>query len=140
MGLLYEEQISLWSKVQNALLAEQSVLIDFNYDASPNCGGKIKKNGFMSSKFHAVFRDHKLRIQKYRCNNSDCNLQSRPTTTTVIGINIHPDLANLQCEQGALFSYRETQTNLEKVNATRCSVNNYTRNKTITNQVGTLLD
>lgn len=140
LGLRHEEQISLLSKVQNALLAEQSVLIDFNYDACPNCGGKIKKNGFMNSKFHAVFSDHKLRIQKHRCNNSDCTWQSTPTTATVFGTDIHPDLAKLQCEQGALFSYREAQTNLEKVNTTRRSVNNHTRIKTITNQVGALLN
>jgi len=28
----------------------------------------------------------------------------------MFGTNIHPDLAKLQCEQGALFSYREAQT------------------------------
>jgi len=33
-----------------------------------------------------------------------------PTVTSMFGTNIHPDLA-LQCEQGALFSYREAQSN-----------------------------
>jgi len=73
LGLRHVEQISLLTKVQNALLAEQSALIDFGDDACPNCGQKLKKNGFMQSNFHAVFSDHKLRIQKHRCNNPDCN-------------------------------------------------------------------
>jgi hypothetical protein len=44
--------------------------------------------------------------------------------------------AKLQCEQGALFSYREAQTNLEKINCSRRSINNHTRIKSLTNQVG----
>ena len=139
LGLRHQEQISLLEKVQNALLAEQSTLIDFGYDACPQCGQKIKKNGFMNSQFHAVLSDHKLRIQKHRCNNPECNWQSTPTTTTVFGTDIHPDLAKLQCEQGALFSFREAQTNLEKLNTSRRSVNNHTRIKSITNQVGAQL-
>ena len=103
LGLRHEAQISLLGKVQNALLAEQSALIDLGYDACPQCGQKIKKNGFMNSNFHAVLSDHKIRIQKHRCNNPECNWQSTPTTTTVFGTDIHPDLAKLQCEQGALF-------------------------------------
>ena len=139
LGLRHEEQISLLTKVQNALLAEQSALIDLGYVTCPNCGKKLKKNGFMSSNFHAVFSNHKLHIQKHRCNNPECNWQSTPTTTTVFGTDIHPDLAKLQCEQGALFSYREAQTNLEKLNCSRRSVNNHTRIQSLTNQVGATL-
>ena len=51
LGLRHQEQISLLEKVQNALLAEQSTLIDFGYDACPQCGQKIKKNGFINSQF-----------------------------------------------------------------------------------------
>ena len=63
LGLRHEEQISLLSKVQEALLAEQSILIDPGYDTCPKCGQKIGKNGFKQSNFHAVFSDHKIRIQ-----------------------------------------------------------------------------
>ena len=139
LGLRHQEQISLLTKVQNVLLAEQCALIDLGYVTCPNCRNKLKKNGFMPSNFHAVFSDHKLHIQKHRCNNPDCSWQSTPTTTTVFGTDIHPDLAKLQCEQGALFSYREAQTNLEKLNCARRSVNNHTRIQSLTNQVGARL-
>lgn len=139
LGLRHSEQISLLTLVQNGLLAEQSALIDCGYDACPNCGQKLKKNGFLQSNFHAVFSDHQLRIQKHRCNNPECNWQSTPTTTTVFGTDIHPDLAKLQCEQGAIFSYRDAQTNLEKINCTRRRVNNHTRIQSLTNQVGATL-
>jgi len=136
LGLRHEAQISLLSKVQNALLVEQSPLIDLGYDACPQCGEKLSKNGFMESNFHAVFSDHKLRLQKHRCKNSDCHWQSTPTTSTVFGTDTHPDLVKLQCEQGALHSYREAQNNLEKLNCQRRSVNNHVQIQHITNQVG----
>lgn len=47
LRLRHKEQISLLAKVQNSLLVEQSVLIDLGYDACPNCGQKISKNGFI---------------------------------------------------------------------------------------------
>ena len=90
----------------------------------------------MPSKFHAVFSDHKLRIQKHRCKNPECNWESAPTTTSVFGTHIHPDLAKLQCEQGALHSYREAVSNLEKLNTQRRTINNHDRVKHLTNQVG----
>ncbi len=46
----------------------------------------------------------------------------------------------MQCEQGALYSYREAQTNLEKLNCHHRSVNNHNQIKQITNKVGTQLD
>ncbi len=103
LGLRYEEQISLLTKVQNGLLAEQSALIDLGYVTCPNCGKKLKKNGFMLSNFHAVFSDHKIHIQKHRCNNPDCNWQSTPTTTTVFGTDIHPDLAGVAVRTGSFI-------------------------------------
>lgn len=136
LGLRHEEQIALLSKVQSTLLAEQSVFIDPGYDVCPQCGGKLAKNGFKQSNFHAVFSDHKLRIQQHRCQNPECNWQSGPTTSSVIGTDIHPDLAKLQCEQGALFSYREAASNLEKLNAQRRRINNHERVKNMTNELG----
>ena len=136
LGLRHEEQISLLSKVQSAFLAEQSFLIDSGFRECPKCGAKLSKYGFMPSKFHAVFSDHKLRLQKHRCQNPDCNWQSTPTTSTVFGTDTHPDLAKLQCEQGALYSYRQAQSNLEQLNCQRRSVNNHVQIQQITNQVG----
>ncbi len=95
LGLRHTEQISLLEKMQNALLAEQAVLINLGPARCPNCGQKIKKNGYTQSQFHAVFSDHTLRVQKHCCSNSDCDWQSFPTITSTFGTNIHPDLAKL---------------------------------------------
>lgn len=54
--------------------------------------------------------------------NPDCNWQSFSTSTSAfVSTNIHIELAKLQCEQGARYSYREAQNNLEKLNCHRCS-------------------
>lgn len=136
LGLRHEEQISLLEKVLNSVLAAQSKLIDPGYDLCPKCGYKLNKRGFSKSAFHTVFTDHKVGIQKHKCRNRECNWQSGPTTTSVFGTATHPDLAKLQCEQGALHSYRKAQTNLEKMNARHRSANNHNNVKLITHQVG----
>jgi len=51
----------------------------------------------------------------------------------MFGTNIHPDLAKLQCEQGALFSYREAQST-DKLNTYHRSVNSH-RNSRLTDRV-----
>lgn len=139
LGLRHSEQISLLEKIQNAVLAEQSALINSGHTVCPKCGHSLKKYGYQKSQFHAVFSDHTLCIQKHLCSNPECRWQSTPTITSVFGTNIHPDLAKLQCEQGALFSYREAQSNLEKLNYVRRSVNNHTQVKRMTDTVGGFL-
>jgi len=136
LGLRHAEQISLLEKIQNAVLAEQSKLIDQDLKTCPNCV-KLSRNGYMQSKFHAVFSDHELQIQKHRCNNPECRWQS-PDSYLDVWHHIHPDLA-LQCEQGALFSYREAQSNLDKLNTYHRSVNSHTKISRLTDQVGAIL-
>jgi hypothetical protein len=63
LGLRHAEQISLLEKIQNAVLAEQSGLIDSGVEICPKCGQKLRKNGAQVSDFHAVFSDHTLRLQ-----------------------------------------------------------------------------
>lgn len=139
LGLRHEAQISLSGKVQNSLLAAQAKLIDPGYDVCPKCGYKLTKMGYQLSNFHAVFTDHKVRIQKHKCRNPECDWQSTPTTTSVFGTSIHPDLAKLQCEQGALYRYRDAQSNLEKLTVHHRSVNNQNKVKLMTTQVGAVL-
>jgi hypothetical protein len=139
LGLRHAEQISLLEKVQNAVLAEQSILIEPETKVCPKCGEKLKKNGHRISELHAVFSDHELSIQKHKCNNPACNWQGSPTVTSLFGTSIHPELAKLQCEQGALYSYREAENNLERINCKPRRVNNHTQVKRLTGKVGEVL-
>ena len=88
LGLRHSEQISLLSKVQNILLAEQSILINPQTDACLNCGRKLKKNGYKESDFYAVFSDRKLLVQKHRCSHPNCGWQSPSTIKSLFGTNI----------------------------------------------------
>jgi len=90
LGLRHAEQISLLEKIQNAFLAEQSVLIDSGMKVCPQCGQKLRKNGAQASDFHAVFSDHKLRLQRHCCGNAACNWQGASTVQAVFGTNIPP--------------------------------------------------
>jgi len=139
LGLRHAEQISLLEKVQNAVLAEQASLLDSGNKVCPVCGHSLKKNGSRTSGFHAVFSDHELKIQQHCCENPECSWRSSPTVNSLFGTSIHPDLGKLQCEQGALYSYREAQNNLTKVNYFPRSINNHTQVKRITGKVGEFL-
>jgi len=139
LGLRHAEQITLLEQVQNSVLAEQSRLLAPGLPGCPTCGHTLKKNGYKTSKFHAVFSDHTVRIQKHHCRHPDCGWHSTPTITSLFGTNIHPDLATLQCAQGALYSYREAKKNLEMCNSHPRRVNNHTRVKRMTDKVGAVL-
>jgi len=92
LGLRHAEQIALLGKVQNIVLAEQSLLLDPGIPGCPTCGNTLKKNGYKTSNFHAIFSDHTVRIQKHHCSHLDCGWHSTPTITSLFGTNIHPDL------------------------------------------------
>ena len=139
VGLDHTEQIALLERVQNILIAEQALLLAPDIPDCPICGNSLKKNGYKTSNFHAVFSDHTVRIQKHRCSHLDCGWHSTPTVTSLFGTNIHPDLATIQCAQGALYSYREAEKNLEQWNRHSRRVNNHTQVKRITNKVGAVL-
>jgi hypothetical protein len=139
LGLRHAEQIALPEKVQNIVLAEQSRLLAPGMPGCPTCGNTLKKNGYKTSHFHAVFSDHTVRIQKHSCSHPDCGWHRTPTITALFGTNIHPDLATLQCTQGALYSYREVKQNLETWNSHSRRVNNHTRVKRMTDKVGAVL-
>ena len=139
LGLRHAEQIDLLGKVQNIVLAEQSLLLDPGIPVCPTCGDTLKKNGYKTSNFHAIFSDHTVRIQKHHCSHPDCRWHSTPTITSLFGTNIHPDLATLHCAQGALYSYREAEKNLEQWNSHPRRVNNHTHVKRMTDKVGAVL-
>lgn len=139
LGLRHTQQVELLQKVQSALLKEQTPYLNSEATVCPKCQEQLKKNGYQTSNFHAVFSDHHIKLQKHLCKNPHCDFHITPSIKSLLGTNIHPDLAKLQCEQGALHSYREAQNNLEQLNAQPRRINNHTKIKAITNQVGAVL-
>src|SRR5256884_3906693 len=84
LGLGHTEQIALLEKVQNRLLAEQSLLLAPVLPGCPICGNPPKKNGYKTSNFHAVFSDHTVRIQKHSCSRPGCRWRSCTSPLRII--------------------------------------------------------
>lgn len=55
LGLYHREEIALLKKIHNAVLAEQTKLIDGELKVYPNCRQKLSRNGYTQSQLQAVF-------------------------------------------------------------------------------------
>lgn len=137
LGLRHGEQIALLEKIQTQLLNEQSPSLKSTATQCGSCGSKLCNNGYGTSKFHSVFTDHIIRVQKQKC--TVCGQAVTPSVRSLLGTSVHPDLSKLQCEQGANNTYRKAEKHLEQMSNKRRSVNNHMNIKDITNQVGGLL-
>jgi len=59
LGLRHAAQIALLAKVQKVVLTEQSRLLAPGMSVCPTCGHTLKKNGYKTSNFHALFAEEK---------------------------------------------------------------------------------
>ncbi|MCP4764298.1 MAG: transposase family protein, partial [archaeon] len=134
LGLLHEDQINLLKKIQQLILEEQSLTISCGEQHCPNCGFKLKKNGYKQSNFHAVFSDHKLKIQRYIC--PKCNSNHVPSIKSLFGTSMHPDLYKLQSEMGSAFSFFKSECQLSNLCKSKREINNHQRIKRTVNAVG----
>ena len=75
LGSRHTQQIELLQKIQEALIAEQTPYLNPDLTICPKCQQKLKKNGYQTSNFYAVFSDHKIKLQKHLCTNPECDLQ-----------------------------------------------------------------
>ena len=125
LGIRHAEQIEILSKIQDQILKLQSPQLREKIDSCPECGSKLKRNGYTNSEFHSVFTDHKVSAIRQRCCNKDCNWSSVPSMRSLFGTSTHPDLAKLQCEVGSDHTYREAQTILNKQSSKIRKINNH---------------
>ena len=98
------------------------------------CGTQLKKIGYKESNFHAVFSDHKLKVQRYLCLN--CNNRYIRSVKSMFGTSIYPDLSKLQCEMGSAFSFFKSECQLANWCQTKIEINNHERIKRIVNNIG----
>jgi len=139
LGLRHQEQIDILKMIQDSLLAEQAVFLKPDIDECAECHSELFASGFHTSKFHAIFTDHEIKIQRKKCKNKACASSITPTVKSVFGTSVHPDLYRLQCEQGSKHSYRKAEDNLSDMCCQKRSVNNHDRIKKITNHVGEVI-
>jgi len=137
LGLRHGAQIELLKRIQDKLLHEQAPYLQPELSQCAQCGANLCGNGYKQSKFHAVFTDHDVRLQKLKC--MHCKTSIVSSVKSLLGTSIHPDLYRLQCEHGANHTYRKAEENLTKMCNTKRKVNNHNRIKKITNKVGEVL-
>lgn len=136
LGLGHGEQIGLLQKVQDTLLEEQSLYLRENSHHCPQCKSKLVKHGYKASNFHGVFTDHKVKVQRLKCVNVACSWRSVPSVDSLLGTSIHPDLAKLQSEIGALHTFRESQKILAVFSTSPRPINNHDRVKHTSESIG----
>jgi hypothetical protein len=134
LGLRHGSQIDILQMIQEKLLTEQAPFLKPNINCCNDCQSKLVSNGYAKSKFHAVFTDHEIRVQKLKC--LHCKKSVVPSVKSLLGTSIHPDLYRLQCEQGANHTYRKAERNMEQMCNKKRDVNNHNRIKHITNEIG----
>jgi hypothetical protein len=139
LGLRHSEQIEFLKRLQDKVLSEQSVFLKTDIKKCLDCQSELCSNGYHASKFHSIFTDHDIKLQRKKCTNKDCGSSVVPSVKSHFGTSIHPDLYRLQCEQGAEHSYRKAENILDTMSNKKRSINNHERVKTITNQVGEVL-
>jgi REP element-mobilizing transposase RayT len=97
-------------------------------------GGELGEDGYCARTV-----GDKVTAEVIRRCNPDCRWHSTPTIKSLFGSTIHPDLATLHCAQGAWYSYREAEKNLETWNGHPRRVNNHMHVKRMTDKVGAVL-
>ncbi len=137
LGLRHQEQINILQSIQDKLLLEQSFFLKPEVTKCEKCNGNLASNGYNTAKFHALFTDHELKLQRKKCSN--CKTSVVSSVKSIFGTSIHPDLYRLQCEQGAKHSYRKAEDVLTSMSNTKRDINNHNRIKQVTNQVGEVL-
>ena len=136
LGYLHEEQIAFIKSIQEIKLRHETLLLNQESDC-PKCGSKTKSNGTRQSNFHAALTDHKIKIQKRRC---QCGWNSPDTIDSIYGSSSHPDLIEKQVVQGAENSYRQASRQLNAESKSNRSINNDDRIRRNVSQVANLLE
>lgn len=134
VGLRHIQQIGLLKKIQQKCIDEQYSIVSDEPTVCPKCKVAMNKNGHKQSDFHAVFSDHKIKLQKHTC--PQCGVSNVPSIKSLFGTSMHPDLYKLQCELGSAFSFFKSECQLEKLCQEKREINNHQRIKRTVNAVG----
>jgi hypothetical protein len=137
LGLRHQEQVNLLKKIQQKVLDEQCTIISEEPQRCPKCKVALKRNGSKQSNFHAVFSDHKIKMQRHTC--PFCHESQVPSIKSLFGTSIHPDLYKLQCEMGSSFSFYKSECQLTNLCQEKREINNHQRIKKTVNTVGSAL-
>ncbi len=136
-SLEHEKQIEIIQLTLDQIISEKAKLLNQDQCSCPKCDGKIIKRGTHLSTFHDVFTDHAVKIQRLSC--VDCNYEPPSTIRTVLNGTLSGALAKVQTELGSEYTFRDSESILEKFSAKKRSINNHNRIKEVTHNIGNTL-
>jgi len=137
-SLEHKQQIQLLQTALDNILREKAELINSNLPPCPKCPGELIKLGKRKSTFHDVFTDHKVKMQRAKCNK--CGFEPGSTVRTFLnGTTMSGDLTKLQSELGAEHTFRDSEEIFEKFSTGQRKINNHNRIKITTESVGSSL-
>ena len=125
-SILPTSKLSLLSEGQN------------NRCPADDCTGKLAKSGKQVSPFHDVYTDHKVTMQRFKCN--CCGYETPSTAKLLLGTNQSGELQMIQSKLGATHTYRESEELLSLFSGTPRRINNHDRIKHITESVGCAIE
>jgi hypothetical protein len=133
-----EKQISLLQNVQDYVLLEKTLLLNQEEKNCPNCTIKLAKFGKHNSTIHDVFTDHKVQIQRLKCNK--CKYEVPSTVRTILNGTLTGDLVKIQASLGSDHTYRESEKLLTIFSQKERQVNNHDRVKQVVESVGKVIE
>jgi len=132
MGL--GKQIELVQTSQDAVIFEKIETLQQTKTGCSKCDGELIKFGNQYSTLYDVFTDHKVKIQRLKCN--ACGYESPSTIRRLINTTQSGDLKKIQTTLGANFTYRESEDILKLFSMSSRDINNHDRIKHVTEAVG----
>ena len=134
MGM--EAQLSMIGRIQGNVLNEKLELLASMQDRHcpiADCTGNLVKCGKQKSPFHDVFTDHRVLMQRFKCNS--CGHESPSTAKMIMGTIESGELQMIQSKLGATHTYREAEEIFSIFTGADRTINNHDRIKQVTESV-----
>jgi len=133
-GIGQATQIELIQVVQDNVLSEKTKLFINTGGECPKCSTQFSKYGTSSSRFFDIYTDHKVKIQRLRCEN--CKYEAPRSIKGILRADVSGDLKKIQATLGAEHTYREAKNILSLFSGVEREINNHDRIKHTTETVG----
>jgi transposase-like protein len=133
-GMRQENQIALIQLVQDNILSAKTRMFINTEGECPQCKTKLIKYGKSKSRYYDVYTDHKVHIQRLRCDS--CGYEAPRSIKGIFQTDTSADLKKIQATLGAEHSYRDSENIFELFSTTNREINNHDRIKHTTESVG----
>lgn len=133
-GIGQEKQITLIQSVQDNVLTAKNKMFINTEGECPKCKIKLIKYGTSKSRYFDIYTDHKLKIQRLRCD--ECGHEAPRSIKGIFNTDTSAELKKVQATLGAEHTYRDSEHIMELFSGKNREINNHDRIKHTTESVG----